>query len=123
VPGRIASLHHLQNGTRLCAVAVIAAVRPSATLNRARDAFEALRPHGWREAEAAYVKDPTLGLQQLDLTALLLRMVMCTALLAPMRLSNLVEANKDVIEFQMPMAAQRACCEAPAQARFCPADD
>ena len=31
------------------------------TLNRARDAFEALRPHGWRDAEAAYVKDPTLA--------------------------------------------------------------
>ena len=31
------------------------------TLNRARDAFEALRPDGWRDAEAAYVKDPALA--------------------------------------------------------------
>jgi hypothetical protein len=31
------------------------------TLNRARDAFEALRPHGWQDAEAAYLKDPTLA--------------------------------------------------------------
>jgi hypothetical protein len=31
------------------------------TLNRARDAFEALRPDGWRDAEAAYLKDPTLA--------------------------------------------------------------
>jgi hypothetical protein len=30
-------------------------------LHRARDAFEALRPDGWRDAEAAYVKDPTLA--------------------------------------------------------------
>ncbi len=30
-------------------------------LHRARDAFEALRPHGWRDAEAAYVKDPALA--------------------------------------------------------------
>ncbi|MGY6536539.1 MAG: Ti-type conjugative transfer relaxase TraA [Pararhodobacter sp.] len=30
-------------------------------LNRARDAFEALRPNGWRDAEAAYLKDPTLA--------------------------------------------------------------
>jgi hypothetical protein len=30
-------------------------------LNRARDAFETLRPHGWRDTEAAYVKDPTLA--------------------------------------------------------------
>lgn len=31
------------------------------SLNRARDAFEALRPDGWRDAEAAYLKDPTLA--------------------------------------------------------------
>ena len=31
------------------------------TLNRTRDAFEALRPSGWRDAEAAYLKDPTLA--------------------------------------------------------------
>ncbi|MBJ3764275.1 Ti-type conjugative transfer relaxase TraA [Maribius pontilimi] len=31
------------------------------TLNRARDAFEALRPGLWRDAEAAYLKDPTLA--------------------------------------------------------------
>jgi len=30
-------------------------------LNRARDAFEALRPDGWCDAEAAYLKDPTLA--------------------------------------------------------------
>jgi hypothetical protein len=30
-------------------------------LNRARDAFEELRPHGWRDAEAAYVKDPEIA--------------------------------------------------------------
>jgi hypothetical protein len=30
-------------------------------LNRARDAFEALRPDGWRDAEAAYLKDPSLA--------------------------------------------------------------
>lgn len=30
-------------------------------LNRARDAFEAMRPSGWRDAEAAYLKDPTLA--------------------------------------------------------------
>jgi Ti-type conjugative transfer relaxase TraA len=31
------------------------------TLNRSRDAFEALRPDGWRDAEAAYLKDSTLA--------------------------------------------------------------
>jgi hypothetical protein len=31
------------------------------SLNLARDAFEALRPDGWRDAEAAYLKDPTLA--------------------------------------------------------------
>jgi Ti-type conjugative transfer relaxase TraA len=31
------------------------------TLNRSRDAFEALRPHGWRDAEEAYLKDPSLA--------------------------------------------------------------
>ena len=31
------------------------------TLNRARDAFEALRSDGWRDAEAAYLKDPGLA--------------------------------------------------------------
>ena len=31
------------------------------SLNRARDAFEALRAHGWRDAETAYLKDPTLA--------------------------------------------------------------
>jgi hypothetical protein len=31
------------------------------SLNRARDAFEALRPHGWRDAEEAYLKDPSLA--------------------------------------------------------------
>lgn len=30
-------------------------------LNHTRDAFEALRPDGWRDAEAAYVKDPSLA--------------------------------------------------------------
>lgn len=30
------------------------------TLKRARDAFDALRPDGWRDAEAAYLKDPSL---------------------------------------------------------------
>jgi hypothetical protein len=30
-------------------------------LNRARDAFEALRPDGWRDAETAYLMDPTLA--------------------------------------------------------------
>ena len=30
-------------------------------LSDARKAFEALRPHGWRDAEAAYVKDPELA--------------------------------------------------------------
>ena len=29
-------------------------------LRDARKAFEAVRPHGWRDAEAAYVKDPEL---------------------------------------------------------------
>ncbi|RWB74593.1 MAG: Ti-type conjugative transfer relaxase TraA [Mesorhizobium sp.] len=29
-------------------------------LREARDAFEKVRPHGWRDAEAAYVKDPKL---------------------------------------------------------------
>ncbi|WP_026608058.1 Ti-type conjugative transfer relaxase TraA [Methylocapsa acidiphila] len=29
-------------------------------LNDAREAFEAVRPYGWRDAEAAYVKDPNL---------------------------------------------------------------
>jgi hypothetical protein len=31
------------------------------TLNRSRDAFEALRPHGWRDAEEAFLKDSTLA--------------------------------------------------------------
>jgi len=31
------------------------------SLSRARDAFEALRTHGWRDAEAAYLKDPSLA--------------------------------------------------------------
>ena len=31
------------------------------TLNRSRDAFEALRTDGWRDAEAAYIKDPNLA--------------------------------------------------------------
>ncbi|MGC9420151.1 MAG: Ti-type conjugative transfer relaxase TraA, partial [Rhodovulum sp.] len=30
-------------------------------LNHTRDAFEALRPHAWRDAEAAYVTDPDLA--------------------------------------------------------------
>ncbi len=30
-------------------------------LNRARDAFEEVRPHGWRDAEAAYKKDTDLA--------------------------------------------------------------
>ncbi len=30
-------------------------------LSDARKAFEAVRPHGWRDAEAAYVKDPELA--------------------------------------------------------------
>jgi hypothetical protein len=30
-------------------------------LHDARRAFEAVRPHGWRDAEAAYVKDPSLA--------------------------------------------------------------
>ncbi|MFG1374917.1 Ti-type conjugative transfer relaxase TraA [Xanthobacter oligotrophicus] len=29
-------------------------------LNKARDAFEAVRPHGWRDAEAAYEREPEL---------------------------------------------------------------
>ncbi|MCC5984817.1 MAG: Ti-type conjugative transfer relaxase TraA, partial [Rhodobacteraceae bacterium] len=31
------------------------------TLDRSRDAFEALRPDGWRDAEEAYLKDPSLA--------------------------------------------------------------
>ncbi|MFD1342247.1 Ti-type conjugative transfer relaxase TraA, partial [Litorisediminicola beolgyonensis] len=31
------------------------------TLNRARDAFDVLRPDAWRDAEAAYLKDPSLA--------------------------------------------------------------
>lgn len=31
------------------------------SLNHARDAFESLRPDGWRDAETAYLKDPTLA--------------------------------------------------------------
>jgi hypothetical protein len=30
-------------------------------LNKARQAFEEVRPHGWRDAEAAYTKDPGLA--------------------------------------------------------------
>jgi hypothetical protein len=30
-------------------------------LNAARDAFEEVRPHGWRDAEAAYKKNPELA--------------------------------------------------------------
>jgi hypothetical protein len=29
-------------------------------LTDARNAFEEVRPHGWRDAEAAYVNDPEL---------------------------------------------------------------
>ncbi|WP_413992428.1 Ti-type conjugative transfer relaxase TraA [Labrys okinawensis] len=32
-------------------------------LNDARNAFEKVRPHGWRDAEAAYVKNPELALE------------------------------------------------------------
>lgn len=34
---------------------------PRSSDNRARDAFEALRPHGWHDAEVGYLKDPSLA--------------------------------------------------------------